>query len=450
MTAAVNNPVRNDPVEHYQSEYSRLLGELGDDPLRNERKAALERFAAAGLPTRRIEEWKYTDVQAIAKRPFDTLLAPTAIDTEKIENLRFSELDCHEMVFINGRFNAGLSRLDSLAEGITIRSLASALADGGSGVDARLGRCLNNSMHAFTDLNTAFMQDGAVIEIAPDIQLEKPIVLLYLDSATQVPSANHPRTYVRLASNAAATLVESYIGLDDESENLTNSVTEIELEDNTRLEHYRISQESLKSFHVGGIHVRQARDSRYESHALALGGKLSRTDINTRLEAEGATAILNGLYMVGGKQHVDHHTRIDHLMPQTTSVETYRGVLDGHARAVFNGKVYVHRDAQKTDAQQSNSNLLLSKTAEVDTKPELEIYADDVKCSHGATVGQLDENALFYLRSRAIDEPTARSLLTYAFASEVVGQIKLQAIRERLEHIVLGKLPGTEQISEFV
>lgn len=450
MSAVANNPVEPGVIEHYQAEYARLLGEIGNDPLRDERKAALERFAQTGLPNRRVEAWKYTDVQPIAKRNFNNTQPAPQITAAQVAEIRFGDLDCYELVFVNGRFSAGLSRLGDLVKGITIHSLADALANESSGVEVQLGQCLVENIHAFADLNTAFLQDGAVIEIARNVQVNKPIVLLYLDSATEIPTASHPRTFITVGQNASATLVESFIGLDAESENLTNQVTEIKLDDSARLDHYKITQGSDKAFHIGSINVKQARDSHYESHSLALGGKLTRTDINTRLEAEGATTILNGLYMVDGKQHVDHHTRIDHLVPHTTSVETYRGVLNGNSRAVFNGKVYVHRDAQKTDARQSNANLLLSKTAEVDTKPELEIYADDVKCSHGATVGQLDDNALFYLRSRAIDEETARSLLTYAFASEVVAQIKLQPIRERLERIVLGKLPQTEQIGEFV
>ncbi len=450
MNAVVNNPAEPAVVEHYQSEYARLIGELTSDPLRDERKAALERFAAVGMPSKKVEAWKYTDVRPIAKRSFDNLRPAPSVTAARIADVRFGNLDCYECVFVNGRFNAELSNLGELGSGVTVRSLAGALTDQDSGIKAQLGQCLKENLSAFTDLNTAFMQDGAVIDIARGIKADKPIVLLYLDIATDVPTASHPRTFVTLGQGAEATLVESFIGLDDESENLTNNVTEIELADNANLDHYKIVKGGQKGFHIGSINIRQARDAQYESHSIALGGNLTRTDINTRLEAEGATAILNGLYMIGGKQHVDHHTRVDHLVPHTNSNENYRGVLNDSARAVFNGKVYVHRDAQKTDAQQSNANLLLSKTAEVDTKPELEIYADDVKCSHGATVGQIDEAALFYLRSRAIDEQTARSLLTFAFAGEVINRIRLQPIRERLEHIVLGKLPQTEQIGEFV
>lgn len=451
MNTAVTNPGDPRVTEHFQSEYARLIGQLDqtDDPLRDERSAALARFARIGLPSRRVETWKYTDVLPIARRRFDGLQAVPTLRPEQIESLRFSELDCHELVFVNGHFNRELSRLKNIDPKINIRSLAEALADGND-IDVRLGQCLKENLSAFTELNTAFVRDGVVIDIGNSVQVNKPIVLLYLDCTAERPGACHPRTLVNLGENASATLVESYIGIDNEAENLTNQVTEIMLADNARLDHYKITQGSAKGFHIGNISVCQGRDSYYESHSLALGGNLTRTDINVRLEAEGASVALNGLYMTDGKQHVDHHTRIDHLVPHTNSVETYRGVLDGNSRAVFNGKVYVHRDAQKTDAQQSNANLLLSKMAEIDTKPELEIYADDVKCSHGATVGQLDEDALFYLRSRAIDESTARSLLTYAFASEVITKIRLQPIRERLERIVLGKLPQTERIGEFV
>jgi len=286
MSAVANNPADTGVVEHYQSEYARLIGELTSDPLRDERKAALERFAATGLPTKRVEAWKYTDVRPIAKRSYDNVQPAPAVTAEQIDELRFGNLDCYECVFVNGRFNPELSRLGELANGVTIRSLAEALADTDSGIEAQLGQCLKENLSAFTDLNTAFMQDGAVLEIAKGVRADKPIVLLYVDTATEVPSACHPRTFVTLGQGAEATLVESYLGLDDTSENLTNQVTEIELADNASLDHYKIVLGSQAGFHVGSINVRQARDARYESHSLALGGKLTRTDINTRLEAE--------------------------------------------------------------------------------------------------------------------------------------------------------------------
>jgi Fe-S cluster assembly protein SufD len=435
------------PVEHFQSEFARLHGGHAGDHLRNQREAALTRFSQTGLPTTRVEEWKYTDVRPLAKRNFGHDQV-NGVSADQIAELRFAEHGYHELVFINGRYDAGLSRIGDLNDGVRLQSLATALQE--PAVAKRIGHCLNEAtISAFTELNTAFMHDGAWIDIPDGVVLEKPIVLLYLDKPTDQPTVCHPRTLIRLGRNAGATIVESYVGLDDRSQNLTNAVTEIELADAARLDHYKIQQASLNGFHVGRIDVSQGRDTYYESHSIALGASLARTDINTQLEAAGATAILNGLYMAGGRQHTDHHTRIDHRVPHTRSEEYYRGVLDGHSRGVFNGKIIVHQDAQKTDSQMSNANLLLSAQAEVDTKPELEIYADDVKCSHGATIGQLDENALFYLRSRAIDEATARNLLTHAFASEVIQRIRLQPIRARLEHIVLGKLPQAEQIKEF-
>lgn len=435
------------PVEHFRSEFNRLSAEFSNDPLRAEREAALTRFTRTGLPDTRVEEWKYTDVRPLAKRNF-SLAAGNGVTAQRIASLRFAEQGYHELVFVNGRFSTELSHVGNPADGVHLQSLAAAVQD--PEVARQIGQCLDrDTASAFAELNTAFMQDGAWIDIPSGIELATPIVLLYLDTVTDEPSVCHPRTVVRLGRGASATIVESYIGLDDEARNLTNAVTEIGLDDNARLDHYRIQQESLKGFHIGRIDVHQGRDSHYESHSIALGGSLARTDINTRLSATGAEAILNGLYMTGGRQHIDHHTRIDHLVPHTRSEEYYRGVLDGHSRGVFNGKIIVHPDAQKTDSQMSNANLLLSRQAEVDTKPELEIYADDVKCSHGATVGQLDEDSLFYLRSRAIDETTARNLLTYAFASDVIQRIRLQPIRARLEHVVLGKLPQTDEVSEL-
>ncbi|MEX0950815.1 MAG: Fe-S cluster assembly protein SufD [Gammaproteobacteria bacterium] len=443
MSAVLSN------VDHYQTEHARFLKEARQPGLNLLRKAAFQRFAEAGFPVPRQEAWKYTDLRALTKQSF-VLKHDAAVSVEKIDGVRFAQMDCHELVFINGRFHAELSRLGELPAGVRIQNLADCPEP-----DA-LVKALNQSLvdvvdNSFTDLNGAFIDDGVWVNVPANTQLDKPIVVLYIDAAGTDSSTRmqHPRNLIQIEQGAQATLVESYIGLDDNAGNLTNAVTEIALADNARLDHYKIQQESLKGFHIGSIHVHQQRDSDYRSHSLALGASLSRTDISIRLLGENAATTLNGLYLAAGKQHVDHHTRIDHEVPHTRCEQNYRGVLNERARGVFNGKILIHQDAQKTDAQLSNANLLLSEHAQVDTKPELEIYADDVKASHGATVGQLDENALFYLRSRAIDETTARSLLTYAFASEVVQTIRLLPIRARLERIVLGKLPQTGQISEF-
>jgi Fe-S cluster assembly protein SufD len=264
--------------------------------------------------------------------------------------------------------------------------------------------------------------------------------VVFVTTAAHDGFASHPRLLVKAAENSHATLVERHVAL-DEAVYLSNVVSEVELDGNAALNYYRLQEESAKAFHISGVHVRQDRDSRFDSHTVTLGSALVRNDVDARLAAVGAHCELNGLYLAGGRQHVDTHTRIDHLQPHCSSNEFYKGILDGHARSVFNGKVIVHPDAQKTDARQSNKNLLLSADAEADTKPELEIYADDVKCSHGATVGQLDADAVFYLRSRAIDEDAARNLLTFAFAHEIIDQVKIPALRSYLDQAVMQRLP---------
>ena len=260
--------------------------------------------------------------------------------------------------------------------------------------------------------------------------------------------AIYPRNVLAAEEGARATVVEHYTGPAG-SAYFTNAVTQITTGADATIEHYKLQQEGLQAFHVGGIHATQARASRFASHSLSLGAALARNDISTTFDAQGCEATLNGLYLAGGRQHVDHHTRMDHVKPRGTSREYYRGVLDGAARGVFNGKVTVHEGAQQTDAHQANHNLLLSKDAEVDTKPQLEIYADDVKCTHGATVGQLDDAALFYLRSRGVNEALARSLLVYAFAHDVIDRIRVAPLRAHLEQVLLARLPQGERIKEL-
>jgi Fe-S cluster assembly protein SufD len=327
--------------------------------------------------------------------------------------------------------------------------LLRALAENNDLLQQHLNRYAAPAKSGFSSLNTAFMQDGAVIIVPDNMTVEIPIHIIYLTDDQAGASASGPRNLIVLGKNARATVIETYSGPDD-TEYFTNSVTEVSLEAGAALDHYKLQQEGQKGFHIGSLEVWQQRDSRFYSHSISLGGKLARNDINVKLQGPGAQVILNGLYLAGGTQHIDNHTRIDHLSPHTSSKENYRGVLSGRARGVFNGKVIVHKDAQKTDAHQSNANLLLSSEAEVDTKPELEIYADDVKCSHGATVGQLDENMLFYLQSRAIPEDLAHSLLTFAFAEDVISRIQLAPVRRRLEQHVVGQLPDADRIKEFV
>ena len=413
-----------------------------------QRAAARQAFQARGFPTLHDEDWKYTDVRPIASRRFGSG-TETGVDAGLTAAASFSATGAHELLFLNGQFATAADPAPALPAGVIVMPMSRADARQNESLAAHLGRYADINKHGFLALNTALAGDGALIFIPDNVEVTIPVSLLFASAAGPQPTGTCPRNLIILGRNAAATVIECYTGTDD-GEYLTNAVTEVRLGAGARLEHYRLQQEGKRAYHLGNLSVQQDQDSRLVSHAFALGGALARNEIDVRLAARGAQAVLSGLYVAGERQHLDNHTRIDHEQPHTTSAEHYRGVLTGRARAVFNGKVVVHKDAQKSDARQVNANLLLSDDAEVDTKPELEIYANDVKCSHGATVGQLDENMLFYLRSRAIDEETARSLLTYAFADDVIRRITLQPVRDRLEYSVIGRLPDASLIREFV
>ena len=435
-------------VSHYLAEYEQFRDTLTAPWSAQPRAAALDFLKTNGFPSRRTEQWKYTDVTPITRKKFTVgRSAPADIDDAFVDSLRFSRLDCHELVFINGSFSAALSRNEPLPGGVTVQPLQSVKPD-----DALLlESCFADVeiKNAFSALNTAFVNDGVLIHVPDNTEVAIPIHIIYISGQADATLMSNPRNLVALGRNAGASVIESFAGIPD-TEYLTNNQTGILGRAGSRLDYYSIQQESQRAYHIGNTRIRQQADSRIDCHTLSLGGKLARSDIDVELDEPGAEVKLNGLYLTNNRQHVDNHTLVEHKQPHTTSHEHFRGVMNGHSRAVFNGKVIVHEQAQKTEAHQSNANLLLSGNAEVDTKPELEIYADDVKCSHGATVGQLDENMLFYLRSRGVDEHTARSLLTYAFADEIIRYIRFPEIRERLEHSIAGELPDTELIEEFV
>ena len=434
-------------LDHFSSEFAQLNTDA-PDWLSVIRREAFEAFRAEGFPTLRHEDWKYTDVRPISKRSFSIPPQGEVVDAALVASAGFAAAGCHELVFTNGCYRAELSTSLALPDGVIMLPLRRAVDTHGDLFREYLNRRVQGS-GAFVALNTAFINDGVLLYVPDGVCLEQPVNLLYLAHTTQQPCAAHVRNLIILGANARATVIETYSG-GGNAEYFTNAVTEISTGAGAALEYYKLQQESQRAYHIAYTGMWQDRDSSIESHAISLGGALARNDIHGDLAGPGASVELSGLYLAGARQHVDNHTRIDHLKPYTTSSENYRGVLDGHARGVFNGKVVVHQDAQKSDARQANANLLLSDNAEVDTKPELEIYADDVKCSHGATVGQLDDAMLFYLRSRAIDADTARSLLTFAFADEVIRRIRLEAVRRRLEAVVVGKLPDTDAIKEFV
>lgn len=437
-------------VKHYIDELHRLQESLPGDKLSLIREAAMGQFQARGFPTTRQENWKYTDVKPIARSAFGIAEEKPAAGYEKqLELARLSGLESHELVFINGRFSVEHSRLQDLPQGVVLEDMSSALNNHSKLVDSIMSNTtLNEQSNPFNILNTAFIHDGVLIHVPDDCSIDKPINLIYLSGYSDNEFSAHPRNLIFLGNGARLTVIENYVGAKD-SQYFINTVTDAVLASNAALTHYKLQQESVESYHIGNFNIYQDRDSQVNSHSISLGGSLVRNDIKVQLDAEGAGVLLNGLYMANGKQHIDNHTLINHLQPHTNSEEHYRGVLNDRGRGVFNGKVVVHKDAQKTDAAQSNANLLLSDQAEIDTKPELEIYADDVKCSHGSTVGQLDKDMMFYLRSRAIDETTAKSILTFAFAEEVIKRIEIEQIRHYLEYQVIGRLPDAELIKEF-
>jgi Fe-S cluster assembly protein SufD len=399
------------------------------------RRAAFDRFAALGFPTPKNEDWHYTSVASIADQEFALLTSRTGdVGRDDLAPFDFGASDWHTITFVNGRFAPELSDLKKLPDGVEVTDLATAWATGD--VADRLGSVASSQSHAFTALNAAFAQDGAVVRIARNVEVARPIHLLFVTDAAAARAMTHPRNLIIVERNATATVIETYASATD-SIYFTNAVTEVTLGDGASLRHYKMQREAPRAYHVGTIEVEQRRDSHYVSFSLATGAELSRTNVYTTLDGEGSGATLNGLYMLDGEQHCDHQTQVIHAQPNTFSRELYKGILDGRSHGVFNGKVYVRPIAQKTDGKQTNKTLLLSDTAHVDTKPQLEIFADDVKCTHGSTVGQIDQSALFYLKSRGIANQLARRLLTYAFAADVLETLEVDAVREGLERATL-------------
>ena len=406
------------------------------------RSSALERFTQLGFPTTKNEDWHFTSVAPIAERQFLPLTAVSGdVRRTDLEPYLFPDTDdWHLAVFVNGRFAPELSHLENLPDGVRVLPLARAWTEMPD-LARLVGSVAPFDGQTFTALNTAFLNDGAVVHVAGDRVVEHPIHLMFVTDRHAANGVSYPRNLIVAERHARATVIESYVGLGD-PEYFTNAVSEVVLEAGATLTHTKLQRESVRAYHVGTIETRQERDSHYVSFSLATGGALARTNIGTLLGGEGCGATLNGLYMLDGAQHSDHQTRIEHAQPNCFSRELYKGVLDGESHGVFNGKVYVHPIAQKTDGKQTNNTLLLSERAQIDTKPQLEIFADDVKCTHGATVGRLDDVSLFYMKSRGIGAEEARKLLTYAFAADVLETIENDAVRDGLEAMTMARFTG--------
>jgi len=430
------------------AQFEREVANNGQAWIQPLRQAAIARFVELGFPTTHDEEWKYTNVTPMTRIPFQPAqrLAPASA-SEALAAAAIPALVCTQLVFVNGHYVPELSAQQALSQGVEVGNLALALASRPPWLEAHLARYASVDERAFVALNTAFMQDGAYVYIPRGGMVEVPIHLVFISLPQGEATVSHPRNLLVLEDNAQASVIESYIGLGHDVY-LTNAVTEFVLGQNARAEHCKLQWESSSAFHIATMQVHQARSSTFVSHAIAQGGALARHDINVVLNGEGGENTLNGLFMATDQQHIDNQTRIDHVMPHCTSREFYKGILAGKSRGVFNGKIVVHKDAQQTDARQTNKNLLLSQDASIDTKPQLEIFNNDVKCAHGSTIGRLDENALFYLRTRGLGEEDARSLLTYAFASELVNRISLEPLRTKLNDLVLNWLPHSQRVKE--
>lgn len=412
----------------------------GPDWLVPVRKAAIGSFEAMGFPSTRDEEWRFTSVAPIERVSFRSAPAsqPAAPDGSLLEKGTFGLEEGWRLVFVNGRWSPALSSGRPLPPGVTLSPLAAAL-----GVDPaipeHLARHAPIDDRAFTALNTALFEDGAFIRLADRVVLDQPILLVFLTTPEEEPRVCHPRILVLGGEGSQATIIESYAGPDD-AVYFTNTVTEIVAGPGAVLRHYKLQREGNHAFHVASIQAALAHQSGLTSHSVSLGGGLVRNDIDIVLGGEGAECSLDGLYVVSGRQHVDNHTTIDHARPHGTSREIYKGILDGDSRGVFDGKIVVRQDAQKTDARQTNNNLVLSDGALINTKPQLEIRADDVKCAHAATIGRLDEASLFYLRTRGLTHEAARGLLVRAFAGEVVGRLGIEPLRIEVERAVSAAL----------
>ncbi len=411
------------------------------------RRRAFERFTALGVPTTRIEAWRFTNIAPIAGTAF-TLAAPAEREAAKADTAPHAAPGVGAgLTFVNGRHVDRASDVTALPAGVEALSLADALAADGptrAAVEKHLASGADVENEAFTALNTALLHDGAVLLVPPGAVIEQPIQLLFVTSPPPggEPVMTHPRVLVVVGENAQARIVESHGG-GDGAPYLTNAVTEVVAGPGAVVDHYKLVRESAAGHHIGAMHVRLGRAANFSSHAVTLGGAIVRNDAQALLDGEGAECTLNGLYLADGRRLVDNHTTIHHAQPHCSSHELYKGILDDEARAVFNGKIIVAIDAQKTDAKQTNKALLLSEDAQINTKPELEIFADDVKCTHGATVGQIDERALFYLRARGLGREQARNVLIHAFASDLLNHIAIAPIREQLDDQLLAQLPGS-------
>jgi Fe-S cluster assembly protein SufD len=413
------------------------------------RRAGIERFTDVGFPTLQDEDWRFTNVAPIARLPFKPVfqLPLPDVTQQAIAGFTFGQLAASRLVFINGHYAAGLSSVQAQPRGVIVSSLAAALASDSTVIEKHLAQHATAKDNAFAALNTAFFQDGAFIHIPAGQTVPAPIHLLFIATADETGATWHPRNIIVAGADSRATILESYVSTVDASY-FTDALTDLVLGSGAVVEHCKFQDESPAAYHIAGVHADLGRGCNFISHSIAVGARLSRNNIRTYLGGEGVECILNGLYLTRADQLADHHMVVEHAQPHCNSHEYYNGILDGRSKGVFHGRILVRQAAQKTDAKQTNKNLLLSDDATVDTKPQLEIYADDVKCTHGATIGQLNEESIFYLRSRGLGAETARRMLIHAFAGEIIERVRYAPAREELDKLIWERLEANPHVGE--
>jgi Fe-S cluster assembly protein SufD len=409
------------------------------------RREGRDAFAAQGLPHAKLEEWRYTNLETLAGIPFEQPPeGPAGVDRAAVERLSFPVFACSLYVFVNGRFAPELSSPRALSGGVRAESLADLRTREPERLQGLLGDVAAPKQHPFAALNTAFLDDGAVLLVPPHAQLDQAIHLVFVTSARD-PVVTHPRVLIHAEEGSRATVIQDHVALSGDAAHLSNAVTEVRVDANASLELVLLEREAEPSFVVSNLACRQARDSRFTAHTITLGGRLVRNDASVVLGEEGAECSLRGLFVGAERDVLDNHTLVDHAVPHGTSHELYKGILAGRSRGVFRGRVVVRPDAQKTVADQSNPNMLLADGAEIDTKPQLEIHADDVKCSHGSAIGRIEPDALFYLRARGIPEPQARRLLVEGFAWEILQALPHPALAEALGTLLAARLHAARE-----
>jgi len=419
-------------------EFEKKLNGGKESSIHQKRKDALSNFSRLEFPTIKDEEWKYTSITPLLKHNFIPSYDNKSISKEKTKSLLFDEMEHSLIVFINGRYSAENSILLNLPEGVIVDSIANQIKKNNEVLLKHFGKYADHQNHIFTALSTAYTDDGAFIYVPAGKIVEEPIHIIFITDSGNEKILSQPRNLFVAGKNSQATIIEHYVGNEGEIY-FTNSVTEIVAEENAVVDHIKLQEESKKAFHIARMEVDQERSSNFSSHLISTGADLTRNDFNARFNDEGGECTLNGLYMIDGTQLFDAHTLMDHAKPHCNSHEHYKGILDDKSRGVFNGKIIVRQDAQKTNAFQENNSILLSDEALVNTKPQLEIFADDVKCSHGATIGQMDDDAKFYLKSRGIGEEASKGILLHAFASDVITSIKIESVRNYIEKIITEK-----------